>query len=426
MFGVLLNGAELHLLDLNDSLAPLAAWLEQSRIPISTMPVSMLRSVCLAARKSGVGPDLRFLSVSGWALLGSDVEPFRKVFRLSSVLQNAMPATEPRTYAQYFVPRNGPAAAATPIGWPVNGKQVGVRDAEGSPVPDGEEGEIVVRSRYLASGYANDAALTTQAFVPGEDGTVVYRTGDYGRFSGDGSLLFLGRRDRRVKVRGYRVELGAIEAALQKLPSVQQAVGVAREDAPGEVRLIAHVVPKAGAAVTAEQLRGLLRAELPEYMVPSEFAVPDALPLTANRKVDRARLPAVTSDSVGALLRIWSEVLGKPSLSPHDDFYDLGGGSLSALRLLVLIQEHVPCDLQPASLREHPTVEQLARLIDATREARVARRRLVVFNASGSRAPIFFVHPIGGSAQGYLHLALNLGPDQPSYGLSCRTPAASA
>src|SRR5260370_32431442 len=340
MFGVLLNGAELHLLDLNDSLAPLAAWLEQSRIPISTMPVSMLRSVCLAARKSGVGPDLRFLSVSGWALLGSDVEPFRKVFRLSSVLQNAMAATETRTYAQYFVPRNGPAAAATPIGWPVNGKQVVLLDEQGSPVPDGEAGEIVERSRYLASRYANHAALTTQPFVPGKDGTVVYRTGDYGRFSSDGSLLFLGRRDRRVKVRGYRVELGAIEAALQKLPSVQQAVVVARADAPGEGTLIAHVSARAGPAVTAAQLRGLLRAELPEYMVPSEFAVPHALPLTANRKVDRARLQEVTGDStVGALLRIWSEVLGKPSLSPHDNFYDLGGESLSALPLLVLIHE---------------------------------------------------------------------------------------
>ncbi|HZT30352.1 MAG TPA: AMP-binding protein [Bryobacteraceae bacterium] len=278
VFGALLNGAELHHHDPRHQLTGLFDWLAERRITISTMTVSMLRHICMARRSRPGCPSLRLLSVSGEALKAGDVEMFRSVFGASCVLQNAMASTETRTYAQYFVPGRGPVENPVPIGWPVAGKAVTVMDETGAPVPEGGEGEIVVRSRYIATSYANDPRRTAEKFQIQPDGTIRYRTGDRGRLRADGSLVFLGRTDSQVKVRGHRVELGAIAQAIESHPAVRNAVVVRREDAGGHGRLVAYVAPREDTDLTEGHLRGFLRERLPAYAVPAAFVFLPELP----------------------------------------------------------------------------------------------------------------------------------------------------
>ncbi len=243
-FGALLNGSEVHCYDLRHNMTALRGWLADSRITISTMTVSMLRSVCLSGPRAPDMSAMRLLSVGGEAVHPADVEAFRSVFPATCILQNAMASTESRTYVQYFVPSSGPVESPVPIGFPVAGKEVLLVDEQGSPVPSGSEGEITVRSRYLAVGYANDAPLTAIKFQAQADGTVVFRTGDRGCFRPDGSLGFLGRTDSQAKIRGYRVELDHIAQAVELHPDVRTAVVVACGDSGGNDRLVAYIVAR--------------------------------------------------------------------------------------------------------------------------------------------------------------------------------------
>lgn len=208
----------MHCYDPQHNITALPAWLADHRITVSTMTVSMLRHLCLLGPRAHTLSALRLLSVGGEAIHSADVEAFRSVFPTSCVLQNAMASTETRTYAQYFVPPTGPVESPVPIGLPVAGKEVLLLDENGNPVPPGCEGEIAVRSRYLANGYANDAQRTAIKFQPQEDGLVLYRTEDRGRFRPDGCLVFLGRTDSQAKIRGHRVELDHVAHILELHP----------------------------------------------------------------------------------------------------------------------------------------------------------------------------------------------------------------
>ena len=180
-------------------------------------------------RRPAAPPSLRLVSVGGEPLLAKDVAAFCAAFPASCVLQNAMAATETRTYAQYFVPRATAHDGSVPIGWPVFGKAVYILGPDGAPVGAGQPGEIAVRSRYLARGYINDPSLTADRFRPQPDGSVLFLTGDRGCFREDGSLTFHGRLDSMVKIRGFRVEPGAVEAALVRDSRVRQAAVVVRQ-----------------------------------------------------------------------------------------------------------------------------------------------------------------------------------------------------
>jgi amino acid adenylation domain-containing protein len=271
------------------------------------------------------------------------------------------------------------------IGLPVANTRAHVTDARGEAVPAGVPGELCLGGDGLARGYLGRPELTAERFVPDpfaiEPGGRLYRTGDLARRRADGRLDYLGRLDQQVKVRGFRVELGEVEAALRRHPRLRDAVVVARPDGDRGQRLIAYFVaanPVEGEALPVEELRAFLRRSLPDYMVPALFVSLDALPLSANGKVDRRALPepgtaagaAPTASGPRAPLEellagAFAEVLGVEGVGPQDDFFALGGHSLLATRLLARVTRLFGVDLPVSSVFLHPTPAALARLIAA-------------------------------------------------------------
>jgi amino acid adenylation domain-containing protein len=335
-------------------------------------------------------------------------------------------------------------AGPVPIGRPIVNTQVYLLGPGLAPVAAGEAGELVIGGDGLARGYRHRPALTADKFIPdpfsAEPGRRLYRTGDLARFLPDGTLECLGRIDHQVKIRGYRIELGEVESVLAQHPSVREAVVVAREDAPGEKRLVAYLVPGYDQIVTASGLRRFLKGKLPEYMVPSAFVKLTALPLTPNGKVNRLALPAPAQrpelerefvaprDATEADLAVcWEEVLGVRPVGVKDSAFDLGMDSLRGVSLLTLIEKRTGKKLPPGSLFHAPTIEEMAALVrgrPATRSGAgtlPARwSSLVAIQPHGTKPPFFAVHGGAGTIFPFYELGQLLGPDQPFYGLQAQ------
>jgi thioesterase domain-containing protein/acyl carrier protein len=299
------------------------------------------------------------------------------------------------------------------------------------PMPMGVTGELYIGGDGLARAYLGESGLTAERFMPdplGEAGKRLYRTGDLGRQGCDGSIEFLGRTDWQVKVRGYRVEPGEIEAVLNQHRSVRQSLVLAGEDQRGGPRLLGYVVGTDG--VTAQSLKSHAQEKLPEYMVPEAIMVLEELPVTANGKIDRKRLLALAEARQPMerclvaprdvlefqLLQIWESVLSIHPISVTDNFFELGGHSILAMSLMARIQKAVGRELPLSALFQGGTIERLAAIL--RRDAgSMSWSCLVELQSSGSRPPLFFVHPGGGGVLCYFDLARHLGPDQPVYGL---------
>ncbi|HVR95614.1 MAG TPA: amino acid adenylation domain-containing protein, partial [Thermoanaerobaculia bacterium] len=287
-----------------------------------------------------------------------------------------------------------PESGRLPLGRAIDNTRLFLLDRNHEPVPAGVTGEVYAAGIGLARGYLNRPELTAAAFVPnpfGELGERLYRTGDLGRQLAGGELEFLGRGDHQVKVRGFRIELGEIEAALAEHPSVREAVALAREDNPGEKRLVAYFVPNVldTDADPSQELREALQARLPDYMVPAFFVALDELPLLPNGKVDRRALPAPERRRAGVekayaaprnraeeqLAAIWSEILRQERVSIDDNFFELGGDSILGIQAIFRAGQ-AGLRLTPGQLFEHPTVARLAAVAEVV-EAAVAETGLV-------------------------------------------------
>jgi aspartate racemase len=373
-------------------------------------------------------------------LAGGDVlspERVRKAFRAlpGCRIINGYGPTENATFTCcHTVEDERALTPRVPIGRPIANTQVYVLDSHQQPVPVGVTGELYAGGDGVACGYLHQPHLTAERFVPdpfsGRPDARLYRTGDLARWRSDGNLEFLGRLDSQVKIRGFRIELGEVETVLRAQPEIREAVVVAREDSPGDKRLVAYLAAKTGDKPDVLTMRTRLAEKLPDYMVPAAFVWLDQLPLTPNGKLDRKALPAPETNDGGVpsavsqpinlleleLIRIWRRLFRRENIDRRDNFFALGGHSLMAARLAVEIDKLFKCKLPIAALFQSPTIELLARRLTDGNWA-PAWSSLVPLHPQGSKPPLFLVHGWGGDVFVFLDLARLLPPDQPIYGI---------
>ena len=312
--------------------------------------------------------------------------------RSSAALHNLYGPTEASIDVTAWECRRDSDRSVVPIGRPIANTQIYILDPHLNPVPIGVVGELHIGGIGLARGYLNRRELTAKKFVANpfsdQPGARLYKTGDLARYLPDGNIEFLGRIDNQVKIRGFRIELGEIEFVLAQHPAIQQAVLLAREDAPDDTRLVAYMVATAGSNPSANDLRSFLQHKLPDYMVPSAFVFLDSLPLTPNGKLDRKALPApdhsrpelddafvAPRNPVEAILaNIWAEVLKLEKVGIRDNFFNLGGHSLLATQVISRMRNAFSIEVPLRQMFDAPTIAEMATLI--TENQRVSAPKL--------------------------------------------------
>ncbi|AGY58438.1 non-ribosomal peptide synthetase [Gloeobacter kilaueensis] len=370
-------------------------------------------------------------------LAGGDVLSLPHVRKLleqpgERVVINGYGPTESTTFACcYRMDRNTQLEGSVPIGKPIANTRVYVLDARAELVPVGVVGELFIGGDGLARGYLNRPELTAEKFVSdpfSESGGKLYRSGDLARWRAEGVLEFVGRLDNQVKLRGFRIELAEVEAALVSYPDLREATAtVWQNETTGDRSLVAYVVGEEDRPLPAVQLRAYLKERLPEYMIPSLFVALPQLPLTANGKLDRAALPdpflvARPSAQVPPrtplelqLVQIWEELLALKPIGVTDNFFDLGGNSLLAVHLLARIQKQLDLKLPLAAFFRSATIESLAQQLQGSAPA--PSSPLVTLQPLGKELPFFCVHPAGGGVLCLVDLARQSGAERPFYGL---------
>ncbi|MFD7868500.1 amino acid adenylation domain-containing protein, partial [Streptomyces sp. NPDC059783] len=408
-----------------------AHWLDRHEVGELFAPDLVIEALAEAADEAGLDlPHLRVVAQAGEAMrLGGALRRLQARRPGHRALHNHYGPAETHVITAYALP-DDPADCPqpVPIGRPVDNCRAYVLDAALSPVAPGVLGELYLAGAGLARGYLNRPGLTASRFVAdpyGAPGALMYRTGDLVRWRADGELEFAGRVDHQVKVRGFRIEPGEIEAELTAHPGVAQAAVLAREER-NETRIVAYVVPSAQEPATTPALAAHLRSLLPDYMVPSAFVVLEALPLTPNGKLDRAALPAPEVVPVGVgraprtpqeqiLCELFAEVLGLPRAGVDEDFFELGGHSLLATRLVSRVRAALGVELELRALFRTPTPAGLAAgLRDAAtaRQALVPRPRREPMPLSFAQRRLWFLQQFGApSATYHMPLALRLSGD---------------
>ncbi|MET9888505.1 amino acid adenylation domain-containing protein, partial [Streptomyces sp. NPDC006430] len=391
VFASLTTGGELHVLDEGAVTDPAAVsrYLAEHRIDHLKAVPSHLAALGAAGDLSAVLPA-KSLVLGGEAASPAWVRELVSVAGERAVFNHYGPTETTIGVATRHLTAERVADGVVPVGAPVGNTRLYVLDAALRPVAPGVVGELYIAGTQLARGYVRRPGLTAERFVAcpfGTAGERMYRTGDRARWTGDGQVVFLGRTDEQVKIRGFRIEPGEVQSALAAHPLVGQAVVIAREDVPGDRRLVAYVV--ADDPETAQDpglpatIRKFAAQRLPEHMVPSAVVVLDGLPLTGNGKLDRKALPAPDGAAarVGRgpanareeiLCAAFAEVLGLDRVGVDDDFFDLGGHSLLAVRLVSRIRVVLGVELEIRVLFEAPTVAGLAACIDEADGARTA------------------------------------------------------
>jgi acyl-coenzyme A synthetase/AMP-(fatty) acid ligase len=296
MYAALLNGAVLVTFDvIRWGVDGLRSWLIRERVTLCDFAVSLFRALAYTLQNTGNFPALRLVILGSEAATAEDVALYKRLFHPKSILIILFATSETAVIRRYFIePQGVISAGAVPVGYPVAGKSVLLVDEAGSDLGTGRNGQIAVRSRYLAVGYWRQPELTRAMFLSaacdgGDERT--YLTGDLGRLDDDGCLFHLGRKDYQVNIRGYTIETLEIEHRLLKHPAVKAAAVVGRASDAGETILVGYYVPSSDAVPKADALGRFLRESLPSHMVPAKLVMLDALPLTPNGKIDRRMLP---------------------------------------------------------------------------------------------------------------------------------------
>jgi nonribosomal peptide synthetase DhbF len=384
--------------------------------------------------------SLRIL-VGGEALR---VELARTLYRLTSETSNLYGPTEATIWTSIHALADSDVADNAPgvvsIGRPISNYQMYVLDGWLEPVPVGMSGELYVAGAGLARGYLKRPGLSAERFVAdpyaAQPGSRMYRTGDLARWRPEGTLEYLGRADQQLKIRGFRVEPGEIEAALAAQPEVAQAAVIGREEGSGSKQLVAYVVAAPGAVPQEALLRRRLAERLPDYMVPGAFVLLEALPLTPNGKLDRGALPAperhresyraARTPREQVLCELFAEVLSMERVGIDDNFFALGGHSFLGMRLVSRVRVILGIELSIRTLFEAPSVAELGTHLNREVSVRSGLERVLPLRSHGSLPPLFCLPPAGGLSWCYAGLIREIGLQRPIYGLQTHCIASDA
>jgi amino acid adenylation domain-containing protein len=427
------TGATLVLRSADFDIAPsrFVAWCRAHRLTALSLPTSYWHELVDsgATDELAASPTLRVITIGGEAASADRIRRWHNEGGGRVRLLNAYAPSECTISSSWCELTADVSGTSVSIGRPVTNCQLYVLDEAGEPVGLGVIGELHVGGHGVSRGYIGRPDLTARAFLPNhltaEPGTRLYRTGDRARYLPDGSLTVLGRLDDQIKLRGYRIEPGDVEAAVRRHPTVKDALVRVREDTPGDRRLVAYVVPGFGSDAEIDRLPSLLHEsltnELPGYLVPSAFVVLDKLPRTPSGKLDAERLPrpvqqaspdknhrrARTATEL-RLLTLWSDLLGRPDVGVDDDFFESGGHSLLAVQLVARIEREFGRTLSVGALFPRATVVRVAQELDAglTDSSSVA----VPLRVGKATPTAVLVHPVGGDVVSYVPLAAALAP----------------
>jgi amino acid adenylation domain-containing protein len=433
LYTPLLHGGAIRLLHDGEEITELQACIEDGRARgLVKMTPSHLAVLGKQLAENGARTEIGVIMVGGEVLPPQTVELWRRIQPGVRIVNHYGPTETTVGCVVNDVPPDLDPSAPVPIGRPLPNMRMYVVDARLEPVPIGVAGELLIGGVQLARGYWNRPDLTAQRFIasPFAEGERLYRTGDLVRYLPDGRIEFVGRNDFQVKIRGFRIELGEIEARLAEHAGVRDAVVLAREDSPGEKRLVAYYTPQPGTPDPgAETLRAHLLAELPEFMVPAAYVALAALPLSPNGKLDRKALPppggtayAVrdyeppAGETETLVARCWREVLGHDRIGRDDSFFDLGGHSLSVVHVTSLLKQ-AGKEVTVHDVFRHPTLRALARRADERRRE-AAPAAVVPVRTSGTARPLFLVHEHSGLDLYFSKLGAEIDPEVPVYGLS--------
>jgi amino acid adenylation domain-containing protein len=412
-------------------------FVKQQRISVLDLPTAYWHELVRELAESGAKlPEcLRILIVGGEKASSSAFESWLKAGGDRVRWFNTYGPTETSVIATSYEPDpKKPFPSNLPIGRPIANTRLYILDTDLQPVPIGAPGELHIGGPGVARGYWNRPERTAEKFIHDpfspDPGARLYKTGDLVRYLPDGNIEFIGRTDFQVKIRGFRVELGEIDAVLEKHPGVAGAVVLAHEN-NGEKRLSAYIVP-AQPTPKAADLRTFLKNRLPEYMVPASFVFLESFPLTPNGKVDRRALPAPQhaeaiadddfvaprNDSEARMAKIWEQVLAIKPISIHSNFFELGGHSLLAIRLLNRVEKEFGRKLMITALLQAPTVEKLTAVV--LDDSSALWSAIVAMQPEGSRPPLYFVHGLGGTVMRFHDISRQMAPDQPFYGIQAQ------
>ena len=382
IFGALLNGASIHLYPLKQKgITRLAAWLVEHEITIYNSVATVFRQLVETLTPAMHFPHLRIIYFGGEQIKASDIAAYQQHFAAHTMLVLGLGSTETGPVTAFYLDGTSCLTGnSVPLGYAADETEVLILDEDGEPVVAGQEGEIAVKSAYLALGYWHNEALTREKFLPAPSGgilTRLYLTGDLGYLDESSCLYHLGRRDFQVKIRGYRVEPAEIEQALCKHPAISAVTVVAKALHSGEQGLVAYYVADPSHLFTVTELRQVLATQVPAYMIPAVFVPLAQLPVNAFGKLDLKALaapergrPMLAVPYAEAqtlvqeqLVTLWSTLLGIDQVGIDDDFLELGGSSILIMQLLTRTEQAFACEIPVAAFLADPTIATLADLI---------------------------------------------------------------
>jgi len=434
IYGALLYGATLLPYDIySNGIEPIKNWLFKEHITIYHSVPTLFRTIIDILDGSEKFPDLRILDLGGETVYLKDIEAYKKHFSDDCIFTNGFGSTELTVLFQYKADKNYSSKETVfPIGSPVSGVDYLLLDEKGNEVEDNSIGELVYTSSALTPGYWKLPELNKAIFrsMPDHPGKRWIYSGDLVMRNQDGTLTFVERKDFQVKVRGFRVELAEIEHALETHPKIKQAVVVDRSTQSSESNLAAFIVPRSKQVPSAAVLREYLGRFLPDYMLPEYYLSLPSLPYTASGKIDRKALitveipkspqkpperdpyPGLEEKIVG----IWKRVLGTDQVFVNSNFFELGGNSLTALRLAYQVRKDLDIELPLDAIFQTPTIELQAKLLRENGQDK-SWNTLIPVKPKGNKTPFFLVSPTVIDVITYRDLAGQLEQEQPLYAL---------